>query len=62
MALIFIQLYMRRGVKMTKSTIIHEIAFEKNCSLKKATEIYQHYKNSGNLEELLYKLKYHKEV
>lgn len=47
---------------MTKNTILHEIAFEKECSLREAEEIYEKYKENDKLPELLDKLKYHKEI
>ena len=47
---------------MTKSTVIAEVAFEKNCSIRKATEIYEKYKNKGKLDKLIEKLKKHQEV
>lgn len=47
---------------MTVSSLIREIAFEKDCSIRKATQIYKQYKSEGKLDELLYKIKYHKEV
>lgn len=50
------------NILMKADTIIKEIAFEKNCTLRKATEIYRDYKRQGRVEELTLRLKYHKEV
>ena len=47
---------------MTRTTIIRELAFEKNCTQKKALEIYNNYKAQGKLQELQDKIKSHKEV
>lgn len=47
---------------MEKSTTINEIAFEKNCSIRKATEIYEKYKKDKKLGKLIKKLKNHEEV
>jgi len=47
---------------MNTNTIIHEIAFEKECSIREAREIYEDYKENNKLPELLDKLKYHKEI
>lgn len=47
---------------MTKATIIREIAFEKECTLRQAKEIYNGYKKKNKLSELEQKLKNHKEI
>lgn len=47
---------------MEKSTIINEIAFEKNCSVRKATEVYEKYKKDKKLDKLIKKLRNHEEV
>ena len=47
---------------MTVETLIRELAFELNCSLRKARNIYKAYKSAGRLEELIHNVKYHKEV
>ena len=47
---------------MEDIAIITEVAFEKNCSLRKAEAVYKKYKSEGKLEELLEKLKKHEEI
>lgn len=47
---------------MTKNVLIKEIAFEKNCTLRQATLIYNDYKSQGKLTELIQRLKNHQEV
>ena len=55
-------LFLFYDIFMKAKTIIREIAFEKNCTLKEATAIYRAYKAQGKLQELIERLKYHKEV
>lgn len=47
---------------MTREIAIKEIAFEKNCTLRQATLIYNEYKSKGMLAELRKRLKNHQEV
>lgn len=47
---------------MKVKTIINEIAFEKDCSLREARKIYESYKKTGKVKELEARLKAHKEV
>lgn len=47
---------------MTAEILIREIAFELNCSLRKARAIYHQYKAEGKLDTLVHNIKYHKEV
>lgn len=47
---------------MKRGTILKEIEFELECDHKQALAIYNEYRKSGQIDLLVYNLKYHKEI